>query len=283
MFQRQRSGSVVCPSCGRLVGVNDEKCLNCGRRNPGLWGFSGMLRGLGRDLGFVQLVIGASVLLYLGALALDPSGIRGGGNLFGLLSPSAPSLFTLGASGAVPVFEYGRWWTVLSASWLHGGLLHLLFNMLWVRDLGPLTAELYGASRMVIIYTVAGVVGFLLSSGAGALIQAPVIGGAQLTVGASASIFGLLAALVHYGRRAGSSQVRSQAWGYAVVLFVFGFVMTGVDNWAHLGGFLGGYLAAQVLDPLHEERPDHTLAAIVCLVASLAAVGVSLATALLRG
>ncbi len=280
MFQRQRSGSVVCPSCGRLVGVNDEACLNCGRRNPGLWGFAGALRGLGRDLGFVQLVIGASVLLYGVALALDPSGIRGSG-LFSMLSPSVQSQFALGASGAVPVFGYGRWWTVLSASWLHGGLLHLLFNMLWVRDLGPATAELYGASRMVIIYTVAGVVGFLLSSAAGALIPIPVLGGAQLTVGASASIFGLLAAMVHYGRRAGSSAVRSQAWGYAVVLFVFGFVMTGVDNWAHLGGFLGGYAAARVLDPLSEERPDHTLIAIVCLVASLAAVGASLVTALL--
>lgn len=281
MFQRQRSGSIVCPSCGRLVGVNDEKCLNCGRRNPGLWGFSSALRGLGRDLGFVPLVIGACVLLYLGALALDPSGI-GGGGMFSMLSPSSSGLFALGASGAIPLFDYGRWWTVLSASWLHGGLLHLLFNMLWVRDLGPATAELYGASRMVIIYTVAGVVGFLLSSVAGRLIEVSFLDGADLTVGASASIFGLLAAMVHYGRRAGSSQVRSQAWGYAVVLFVFGFVMTGVDNWAHLGGFLGGYLAARLLDPLREERPEHTLIALVCLVASLLAVGASLATVFLR-
>jgi rhomboid protease GluP len=195
--------------------------------------------------------------------------------MFSLLSPSPNALFAVGASGAVPVFGFGRWWTVLSASWLHGSLLHLLFNMLWVRDLGPSTAELYGASRMVIIYTVAGVVGFLLSSAAGAFFPLPFLGGAQLTVGASASIFGLLAALVHYGRRAGSSHIGSQAWGYAVVLFVLGFVMRGVDNWAHLGGFLGGYLAARLLDPLREERTDHTLAAIVCLAASFLAVGAS--------
>ena len=281
MFQRQRSGSVVCPSCGRLVGVNDDQCLNCGRRNPGMWGFTGLLRGLGRDLGFVKLVLGASILLYGAALLLDPSAI-GGGNLFTLFSPSTAAQFALGASGAVPVFGYGRWWTVLSASWLHGSLLHLFFNMLWVRDLGPSTAELYGASRMVIIYVVSGMVGFLLSSLAGAFL--PFLGGAALTVGASASIFGLLAALVHYGRRAGSSQVSSQAWGFAAVLFILGFTMRahGVDNWAHLGGFLGGYLAARVLDPLREERIDHTLAAIVCLAASFLAVGASLVFAFLR-
>jgi len=54
MFGRQTTGSVVCTSCGRLVGVNDETCYNCGRRNPGLWGFGPLLRRLGNDLGFVR-------------------------------------------------------------------------------------------------------------------------------------------------------------------------------------------------------------------------------------
>ena len=56
VFQRQKTGSVVCASCGSLVGVNDETCYTCGRRNPGLWGFSPMLRRFGNDLGFVTLV-----------------------------------------------------------------------------------------------------------------------------------------------------------------------------------------------------------------------------------
>ena len=53
MFNRQKTGSVVCASCGSLVGVRDEKCYNCGQRNPGMWGFAPMLRSLGNDLGFV--------------------------------------------------------------------------------------------------------------------------------------------------------------------------------------------------------------------------------------
>ena len=61
---------------------------------------------------------------------------------------------------------------MLSAGWLHGSALHILFNMMWVRQLGPATADIYGAGRMVIIYTVAGVAGFLLSSIAGCCSQA---------------------------------------------------------------------------------------------------------------
>jgi hypothetical protein len=53
MFKRQRTGSVVCSSCGSLVGVNDDRCYSCGRRNPGLWGFAPALRAFGNDLGFV--------------------------------------------------------------------------------------------------------------------------------------------------------------------------------------------------------------------------------------
>ena len=52
MFKRQTTGSVVCASCGSLVGVNDDTCYTCGRRNPGLWGFGPMLRAFGNDLGF---------------------------------------------------------------------------------------------------------------------------------------------------------------------------------------------------------------------------------------
>jgi hypothetical protein len=96
-------------------------------------------------------------------------------------------------------FGYGRWWTVISAGWLHGGILHILFNMLWVRQLGPATAELYGAGRMIVIYTVAGICGFLLSSIAGFYLRflPNFLQSTQLTVGASASIFGLLSASGH--------------------------------------------------------------------------------------
>ena len=210
MFARQKTGSVQCFSCGQLVGVNDEECSHCGRRNPSMWGFGAALRALGRDMGFVKLVIGASVALYLAALALDPSGIRSGG--LSLFSPSVEAMFLLGASGEMPAFTYGRWWTFLSAGWLHWGVIIIGFNMMWLRTLGPPTVELYGAGRMIIIYTVSGIVGFLFSTLAGWYAPfIPIVGfllqlltRGEITAGASAPIFGLLGALLYYGRRAGS-------------------------------------------------------------------------------
>jgi rhomboid protease GluP len=285
MFKRQTTGSVVCASCGYLVGVADPTCYNCGRRNPGLWGFAPALRSLGRDLGFVPFVTGTCVVLYALSL-LASGGMVMMGGLFSFLSPSPASLLLFGASGQVPVLGLGRWWTVLSAGWLHGGLLHILFNMLWIRQLAPAISELYGPGRMVIIYTVAGVTGFALSTSAGPLLgwlPIPFLQGANLTVGASAPIFGLLGAAVYYGRRTGSSAVASQAWSYALPLFLFGFVMRGIDNYAHAGGFIGGYLAGRLLDPLKPERVNHMLWALICLGLSLLAIGYSVIDFFVRG
>src|SRR5947208_6229131 len=277
---RQKWGSVVCPSCGQLVGVNDAQCLNCGRRNPGLWGFAPFLNRWGRDLGFTQLVIGGCATLYVISLLIDMGGISTGG-LLNFFSPSRRALFLLGESGVIPVFGFGRWWTVLSAGWLHAGILHIFFNMMWVRQLAPPTSEMYGASRMVIIYTIAGVVGFTASTVMGTVFVLPAfLVGAGFTVGASAPIFGLLGALVHYGKRGGSSMVGDQAKSWAVMLFIFGFIMPGVDNWAHLGGFAGGYAAAKFLDPLRPERLDHLVAALACLALTAIAIMFSIVNAL---
>jgi rhomboid protease GluP len=279
MLRRQKTGAVLCPSCGKLVGVHDEECLNCGRKNPGMWGFAQVFRRLGSDLGFVPIVMYGCAILYAASLLMDTRGISMNGT--NILSPSNSSLFALGASGAIPVFVFGRWWTILSAAWLHGNLLHIVFNLLWIRQLAPAAAELYGASRTVIIYTIASIAGFLLSSCAGFMFgNSPIffLRGALLTIGASAPIFGLLGALVCYGRRTGSSSIGSQAKTYAIVLFVFGFIMPNVDNFAHLGGFIGGYAAARFLDPLVRERFSHIIAAFICIGLTAASILVSLLT-----
>jgi rhomboid protease GluP len=228
------------------------------------------LRALGNDLGFVSFVTGGTVIMYVLSLVMSRQGVQV------MLSPSSYALRILGASGASPVFEFGWWWTVLTAAWLHGGIFHIFFNVMWIRQLGPEIAGLYGAGRMIFIYTIAGVVGFTLSSLAGLFLgNFPIyfLRGAGLTVGASAPIFGLLGALVHYGRRTGSSHVGAAGLQYALILGVFGLIPGfSVDNYAHLGGFAGGYLASLILDPLKPERIDHILIAVGCLVATVAAV-----------
>ena len=277
MFKRQRTGSVVCASCGSLVGVNDEQCYSCGRRNPGLWGFAPVLRRMGNDFGFVSIIVYGCGAMYVLALLLTMSlggDVMGGGGPLGLLSPSTGVQVELGASGAIPFFGYGRWWTILSAGWLHASILHIFMNMMWVRNLGPATADLYGGPRMVIIYTIGSAAGFLLSSVLG-LFPIPKFG-APITVGASAPIFGLLGALMYYGRRSGSSLVHAEAKGYAVAFFVFGLIFPGVDNAAHLGGFIGGYLAGMWMDPLKPERINHMVGALACLVATAIAILVSI-------
>lgn len=274
---------MICSSCGVLVGVNDDKCYNCGRRNPGLWGFAPLLRSLGRDLGFVPFVMGTCIIVYILTL-IASGGMMNQVSPLSLLGPSPAALLLFGESGAVPIFVYHRWWTVLSAAWLHAGLLHILFNVMAFRQLAPPTAEFYGPGRTVIIYTAGAVAGFTLSSCAAVYLPAlPFLHGSYYTVGASASISGLIGALMYYGRSTGSGIVRTEATRIVIMLAVYGFIMPGIDNYAHLGGFGGGYLTAMLLNPMKPERGDHMLIAIICLALSLASIVASVVTAIPRG
>ena len=277
MFRRQTSGSILCPSCGLLVGVNDEQCLNCGRRRPGMWGFTAPLALLRSDEGFVQLVMWACGIVYVLTLLLAAPGEIDFTPGLGFLS-AGDILIRFGASGATPVYQEGHWWTLLSAGWLHLGILHLGFNMLALRNLGPGMVHLYGASRSILIYFASCVTGFLASSTVGYFLPGLPWGfaGSRYTLGASASIFGIYGAILYYGRRGGNSAIRDMAIQWIFFGVIFGFAMPGIDNWAHLGGLAGGYLASMWLDPLKPERGDHAIAAVVALALSLGSVVLSL-------
>lgn len=272
MFQRKRTGSTLCPSCGRLVGVADPECLNCGRKNPGMWGLTKFLHRFGQGEGFASIIIVGTAFLYLATLVVDPQNVRMGG-LFSFGGPSQEALLRFGATGIYPAQVLGRWWTLLSAGWLHAGVLHIAFNLYWVRLLVPETAELYGIGRTVILYTWSSVFAFALSS-----IVPPfhVVGGADVTIGASAPICGLLGAMVYYGRRAGSRWVRERAWQMALSTIVLGFMLPQVNNLAHLGGFAGGFIGGKILDPLKPERGNHQAIALFSILATIAAIVLSL-------
>ena len=100
----------------------------------------------------------------------------------------------------------------------------------------------------------------------------PLLGGSQLTIGASAPIFGLLGALAYYGHRSGSSAMRAMALQNAAIMFAMGLFLPGIDNWAHAGGFGGGWLMSKWLDPLTRERIDP-----ICTMCIAAALVVALA------
>lgn len=269
MFQRQTTGSVVCPSCGRLVGINDRECFNCGRRNPGLWGFAPVLQRLGLSFGFSQIVFTTCVALYAVTLLSDFQNIGMQG--MGILSPATRPLFLFGASGAWPIFGFGRWWTVLSAAWLHGGLIHIGMNMMWLRQIMPAVEEYYGVGRLIIIYTVSSATGFALTS---LMYFAPLgfLSGAYFTVGASAPLFGLFGALIVYSNRSGHSALGQEIWRWVMIFVAIGLFLRFVDNWAHLGGLAGGYAAARIMDPLKPENSTHMLVALVCLLLTAASI-----------
>jgi rhomboid protease GluP len=195
------------------------------------------------------------------ALALQPEAIFQMRGLFSFLSPGSRALYQLGMTGGV-AWEQKWWWTLLTAIYLHGGLLHIFFNLMWVRNLGPAMADVYGPARGFVIFTIAGAIGFLVSN---------VASGAP-SIGASGSIFGLLAALIVYGRKHGSSMMTAQLWQWAIVVFAMGFFMSGVNNWAHGGGFAGGWVAAELLGSEQDRResPLIQILAIGLLVATAA-------------
>ena len=92
-------------------------------------------------------------------------------------------------------------------------------------------------------------------------------------------MFGLIGALYHYGRT-GSSVVKQMAVSIMVQAAVFGLLVPGIDNYAHLGGFAGGYLTSAFLNPMTRERGDHMIIALVCLVATALAIIASIVTGL---
>lgn len=261
---RKSTGAILCPRCGRLTHPDAAKCLVCGLQRPGRWQWAGRLGRLWRTGSFTGLVTVACVALYVVSLIIEPAAALHPRGPFDLFSPSGRALDWLGMTGAF-AWQQGRWWTLLTAIYLHGSLLHILFNVLWIRQLGPAVEELYGPARLVIIFTVSGALGFVVSN----------FVSAYPTVGASGAIFGLLGAMVAYGRRRGGTfgaMVLRQYGQWALVLFILGFFMAGVNNLAHAGGFVGGFGAGLVLsfsDRRQESPLERLLATALIAVTAL--------------
>jgi membrane associated rhomboid family serine protease len=244
---RQRTGSSLCYRCGKLNRVDAAECFYCGARRPGLWGFAPFAGRLVGRLDFAGAVTVVCVVLYFVSILLDPAAAFRARSPFDMLSPSDRALVRLGMAGAAP-WAAGWWWTLITGVYLHGSLLHIVFNLLWVRQLAPAVEQLFGRARLVVIYTVAGVLGFVVSN----------LVGIRFTLGASGAVFGLLGAMVAYGRSRGGVfgvAVLRQYGQWALFIFIASFFLAGVNNWGHAGGFAGGYLAASALGHL-ERRPE---------------------------
>ena len=184
------------------------------------------------------------------------------------LSPSGQSLELLGATGKVPLDVYHRYWTLISANYLHGGILHIFFNMAAFRQLGLLVAREYGVYRMFIIYSLGGVVGFAVSY----LALVP------WTIGASASVCSLAGALLYYGKSRGGVYGRTiykQIGVWVIILFIFGLLMPVINNWGHGGGIAAGIGLGFLLGYQENKKENifHKLLANVCAILTLLILG----------
>lgn len=163
-------------------------------------------------------------------------------------------LISMGAKFTPLMDIDGQWWRLVGAMFLHGSLIHLLINGYALYILGPDVERMFGTARFAAIYMGAGLAGSAASYGFGS-ISAPAIG-------ASGAIFGLMGAMGAFAFRSrealGDVARRNlrQIAGLAAINLLIGFSLAGIDNYAHLGGLVGGTLLGLLLAPRLEFVPD---------------------------
>jgi rhomboid protease GluP len=259
-----------------LIGTGEERCPFCGLNSPGAgWRRLISPRWLSDPALLVKTVIGLNIGMLALALVLDPDAAGIHINPLLLLSPSDQSLLVLGATGTIPIDRFHRWWTLLSANYLHSGIVHIFFNMAAFRQLAAVVLREYGNSRMFAIYTLGGVFGFAVSYFAGI----------PLTVGASAGVCGLVGAILYYGRSRGGHYglaLYKQVGLWVIIMFAFGFLVPGINNWGHGGGIAGGIVCGWLLGYAERRRetPGHRTLAFICLVATGLILGWAVVTSL---
>ncbi|MGD0955542.1 MAG: rhomboid family intramembrane serine protease [Candidatus Acidiferrales bacterium] len=249
-FGRGEPRPKLCPSCGTLVGATASRCYQCGANVN--FSLAAASRSLGRLMPMTSpatyAILTLSCALYFVSLlwTLRISGFAAmGGGLSGLFNFGAIQgdvLQRLGASLPLPV-DIAEPWRFVMAVFLHASILHILFNMWVLMDIGPQIEELYGSARYLFIYVATGIGGYVLSSFFG-----------HFSVGGSGALLGLIGVLlaVTTGRRsAGMQMLRSQVIRWLIYIAVWGLLFPGIDNMAHLGGFVSGF----ALGKLMADRP----------------------------
>lgn len=210
----------------------------------------------------VKTIITANVLFFAMSLLLSAQS----GDIGSLLSPGQTSLMLLGATGTYPIDHFGRFWTVVSANYLHGGIIHLIFNLMALKQIAPWASSEYGISRMFIIYTLGGVIGYVVSY----------LAGVPFTIGASAAVCSLIGALLYYGKSRGGAyggSVYREVSGWVISLFIFGLIFPGINNWGHGGGLIGGITIGAILGYI-ERRRENRFDEVLALLCGLATIAV---------
>lgn len=243
--------SILCPNCRKLISRDERRCPYCDTPFPGsklknnIW-----TQGLKEPLLIIKYIIFINAAIYFLSLIISFEPGKISFDPLTVLSPSSLSLSRLGATGAIPIDQAGKWWSLVSGVWLHANPLHIFFNMIALAQIAPLIINAFGIYRMVIIYTMSGIIGFVFSY----------MAGVQFGVGASGAVCGLIGAALFYGKSRGGEfgeAVYKQTFLWIILIFVFGFIIPNVDNWGHGGGILSGIATGFFLG--YEERKRQTM------------------------
>ena len=176
--------------------------------------------------GFVtRLLVGLNILVYLITVAQGAGINDPGGSLFARWALFGPAV------------EHGDWWRLITAAFLHAGLLHIAFNMWALLWLGVVVESALGWWRYLLLYLASG-----LAGSAGALVASP----NAVTVGASGAIFGLLGAGLVLEYRA-TGRLGGSFLTLIVINLVISVAVPGISIGGHVGGLIGGIAATAII------------------------------------
>jgi membrane associated rhomboid family serine protease len=229
----------LCPNCGSLVGINATRCHNCGTNLKfSMAAVNRSLSGVFSGPAPVTTALLVANLIMFGVEWMAVAAEGGGGGLSILWGMGGTATYRLGLSAPYGIYVQHEWYRLITAMFLHGGLIHIGFNMMSLMQLGPALEELYGSARYFFLYIFTGAFGFLLSSFIG-----------HYSLGASGGLLGLVGAMLAITTKRGGSymrELRSRLISSVVILFVLGFMGMGIDNWAHGGGLAAGFVLGKI-------------------------------------
>lgn len=256
------NGLKACPGCRNLVRGDEEFCPYCARRLRAPGGVRGIMKKLG-SVPFLatKVLLGIIAAMFLGQLLTDvvlnmqnPPLAKVSFFTF-LVQGSFTETYTrMGGNVYARVDLLHEYWRLVMYCFLHGGIIHILFNSWAFWDLGRLAERLWGSRQVFATFVLTGIVGGLFSLGWSILRHGH--GFAGLSIGASGAVCGILGLLIgaYYRNRYQVGEfLGSQLVKWAVIILALGLIM-GFDNAAHLGGLLSGGALGYVMAPTQFSR-----------------------------
>lgn len=260
----------MCPNCRAFISSNDRRCPYCelqlGAREVSRRAPSDVLGGLiphGRFTTMMILLINFGLYAATAIYSMKAEGQQGLGGI------DVQTLYLFGAKYPPAIFGLHQWWRLITAGFLHGGILHILMNSWVIFDLGTQVEEFYGTSRYLVFYFISNIGGFLAST----------YWSGSISVGASAALFGLIGAMIALGMKTQTSMgaaMKAHYTQWAVYGLIMGFLPGfAIDNAAHIGGlasgFVIGYIAGtpSLLENITEKM--WRIAAVCCVLITFAA------------